>query len=270
MGNSNQVYWQAHRGGGAYEAPDNTMVANNYAWGLGGIPEADIRTTSDGVIVCLHDETLARTTTAPDNVKDLSVSQLTFEEVRKWDAGIKFNEKFAGEKVPSLEQVFMEMKTRPERLIYLDLKNVDLQLLGALIDSYGVNKQVIFTHNVMENCQRMKEIAVGVRSMLWIGGEAERIKQKFIQVRDGGFEGLDQVQLHMKYLLDSPDWPYTIDKEFLSFSLEESRNAGIDLELFLFHIDDHSVKQMLDMGIRWYATDEPTVFLNSLHQNKYF
>ena len=80
------VHFQAHRGG-MREAPENTLAAYRYAWALGGIPEVDVCTTKDGVIICLHDATLARTTNAPADVKDVPVSELTFEDVRTWDAG---------------------------------------------------------------------------------------------------------------------------------------------------------------------------------------
>lgn len=260
---SQQVFWQAHRGGGAYEAPDNTMGANRYAWGLGGIPEADIRTTRDGVIVCLHDATLARTTTAPDSVKDRPITELTFAEIRQWDAGVKFAESFKGERIPSLEEMFMEMKGRPERMAYLDLKEVDLTRLGELIDRYEVNEQIIFTHNVQDNCERMKEIAAGVKSMLWIGGAPEKIEQSFRKASESGFRGLDQVQLHLN-ASDAADWPYALNEAFLRAALEETATAGIDLEVLPFAFDERSIHRLLDLGLRWFATDEPAKFVQSV------
>ena len=65
-----KIYWQAHRGGGGHEAPDNTLYAMEYGWSLGGIPEADIRVTADREVVCLHDNTLARTTDAPPELAE--------------------------------------------------------------------------------------------------------------------------------------------------------------------------------------------------------
>jgi len=261
---SQQVFWQAHRGGGAYEAPDNTMGANRYAWGLGGIPEADIRTTKDGVIVCLHDATPARTTTAPDSVKDRPITELTFDEVRQWDAGVKFAESFKGERIPSLEEMFMEMKGRPERMAYLDLKEVDLTRLGELIDRYEVNEQIIFTHNVQDNCERMKEIAAGVKSMLWIGGTPERIERSFRKASESGFRGLDQVQLHLNTNDAAADWPYALNEAFVRAALEETTAAGIDLEVLPFAFDERSIHRLLDLGLRWFATDEPAKFVQSV------
>ena len=79
-----KIYWQAHRGGGGKEAPDNTLYAMRYGWSLGGIPEADIRVTSDHEVVCLHDNTLARTTDAPPERVDRPIGELTLAEVRKY------------------------------------------------------------------------------------------------------------------------------------------------------------------------------------------
>ncbi|MFK7697260.1 glycerophosphodiester phosphodiesterase [Paenibacillus sp. HJGM_3] len=257
---ADRVYWQAHRGGGAYERPDNTMVANLYAWSLGGIPEADIRTTRDGVIVCLHDETPARTTTAPDEKKDLPISELDYSDTLAWDSGVKFDPRFAGERIPSLVEVFEQLRVDRERSVYLDLKQVDLDQLGALIDEYGVNGQVIFTHNQQANCKAMKRIANGVRSMLWIGGSADAIREKFLAAARTGFDGLDQVQLHLNSKSPTPDWMYDLDAAFLREALQAAADAGVDFEVLPFQFDDRSLRQLLDLGIRWYATDEPMRF----------
>ncbi|MDF2670599.1 MAG: hypothetical protein K0R67_2905, partial [Paenibacillus sp.] len=245
-----EVYWQAHRGGGAYEAPDNTMGANNYAWSLGGIPEADVRTTMDGVIVCLHDETPARTTDAPDDLKDTPISSLTFAQTNGWDAGRKFSQAFAGETIPSLEALFEAMRGRPERQVYLDLKDVDLHRLGQLIDQYEVNHQVIFAHNKQDNCIRMKEIAVGVRTMLWIGGNPEQIRRSYQTALQTGFHGLDQVQLHLNgFDAQKLEWPYELDREFLAIAVAETLAAGVDLELLPFEFDTRAIHAMLDLGV---------------------
>ncbi|MGZ9584902.1 glycerophosphodiester phosphodiesterase [Paenibacillus marinisediminis] len=262
------IYWQAHRGGGAYERPDNTMSANRYAWELGGIPEADIRTTRDGVIVCLHDETPARTTTAPDEVKNRPISEFTFAETRLWDAGVKFNEAFQGECIPSLEEAFQEMKGRPERMMYLDLKEVNLTDLGRLIDHYEVNRQVIFTYNIQDNCRQMKEIANDVRSMLWIGGNAAQRMERFHAAASTGFAGLDQVQLHLKIADRNAHWGFDLEPAFLTEALALTERSGIDLELFPFSFDIASLHQLLDLGICWYATDEPAPFLEGLNSWK--
>ena len=258
------VYWQAHRGGGIHDAPDNTMAASRYAWNLGGIPEFDIRTTKDGVIVCLHDETLSRTSTANQAIRDVPIRQLTFDDVRYWDVGVKFDAKFEGEKVPSLEEVFIEMEGKPQRKAYLDLKDVDLNQLAILIDKYKVNKQIIFTHNVQNNCISMKGIAAGVTTMLWIGGSPDQIKEKFSKAVGSSFVGLDQVQLHLNSTESVNQWPYQLDKEYLQYALTETKRYGIDLEVFPFAFDSNSIHELLNIGIRWFATDAPRKFIDAV------
>lgn len=76
----------AHRGGAGL-APENTMDAFRGAlevWGADMV-ELDVRTTRDGVVVVLHDETVDRTTDGRGRIQDL-----TWDEVRELDAGYHF------------------------------------------------------------------------------------------------------------------------------------------------------------------------------------
>ncbi|MGI6461325.1 MAG: glycerophosphodiester phosphodiesterase [Candidatus Hydrogenedentales bacterium] len=253
------VYFQAHRGG-LKEVPENTLAAYRYAWDLGAIPEVDICATKDEVIICLHDDTLKRTTNATVH-QDVPVSQLTFEEIRQWDAGSWFDPKFAGEKVPSLEEVLKEMAERKKAQIYLDLKVVDLNALGRLIAKYGVANRVIFCHNKVESCRTMREAVPGLRTMLWIGGKPADIQAKFRQAAAEEFEGLNQVQLHLHAAPKSENGTrYLLDEAFLREALAITRDKRIDLEVLPFEFDCASLSNLLDLGIRWYATDEPKRF----------
>ena len=258
------VFWQAHRGGGAKEAPDNTMAAFTYTWNLGGIPEADIRTTKDGVIICLHDHTLARTTTAPKELRKTNVNDLTFKEIRKWDAGVKFRDKFKGEQVPSLEEVFGKMKGNPERQVYLDIKDIDLKMLGRLISKYAVNKQVLIASPRQSDCRTLKKITENLRTMIWIGGSSNGIKSKFAKIVESGFDGVDQVQLHLNDKKDKSPFRYQLGPDFLKQALQASHEADIDLEVFPFKFDEASLHVLLDIGIRWFVTDEPKRFKETL------
>lgn len=253
------VRFQAHRGG-LKEVPENTLAAYRYAWDLGAIPEVDICSTVDKVIICLHDDTLKRTTNAEANA-DTPVSKLSFEEIRRWDAGRWFDPKYAGEKVPALEEVLQEMTTRKETCIYLDLKNVDLKQLAALIERYGVASRVIFCHNKIESCQTMRAAVPGLRTMLWIGGNVNEIQHKFRQAAEGGFEGLDQVQLHLEASPEKNSGVrYLMEEAFLQEALEKTVAAKVDLEVLPFEFDCSSLAGLLDLGIRWFATDEPKRF----------
>jgi len=263
------VRFQAHRGG-LREVPENTLAACRYAWGLGGIPEVDICTTSDGKIICLHDSTLARTTDAPDRLRNTPVKELTFDETRKWDCGRWFDPRFEGERVPSLREVFTEMHGHPERQVYLDLKKIDLGQLAGLITEYDVAEQVIFCHCVQQNCITLRELTPKVRTMLWIGDKPDEIMRKFEAAFATGFKGLDQVQLHLNAAAPATDSEgflgYALDEPFIADALERTAAAGIDLEVLPFEFTETTIAGLLDLGVRWYATDEPKRFTACVNQ----
>ena len=89
----------AHRGNCA-EAPENTLAslmlarAQNAPW-----VECDVKITSDGVPILMHDDTLDRTTDGHGKVADAM-----WAEVKTLDAGGWFNPRFRGERVPHLTE----------------------------------------------------------------------------------------------------------------------------------------------------------------------
>ncbi len=90
----------SHRGYSAV-APENTLPSFEAAIDAGAdCAELDVQLTKDGVVMLTHDTNLKRTTG-----KDANIYDLTYDEVRALDAGSFFGEKFAGTKVPTLQEV---------------------------------------------------------------------------------------------------------------------------------------------------------------------
>jgi glycerophosphoryl diester phosphodiesterase len=90
----------AHRGA-SDEAPENTLAAFRRAWELGADAiEGDFYLTRDGQIVALHDKTTKRTAD-----RDLPVAQSTLAELKTLDVGAWKNERFRGERMPTLAEV---------------------------------------------------------------------------------------------------------------------------------------------------------------------
>lgn len=91
----------AHRGHNT-EAPEQTMAAYRLAVELGAeMIEADVQLSRDGVTVMMHDRTLERTTSGRG-----AVAGLDWAEIAALDAGSWFDSRFAGEKVPRLDDLF--------------------------------------------------------------------------------------------------------------------------------------------------------------------
>jgi glycerophosphoryl diester phosphodiesterase len=258
------VHFQAHRGG-LLEVPENTLTAYRHAWGIpGAVPEIDVTVTRDGAMVCMHDDTPARTTTAPDAFKNKPISQITLEELRSVDAGTKFAPKYAGERVPLLKEVFDEMKGHPDRQAYLDLKDVDLAALLAMIDEYGLRGQIIFVHGDPQTCIKLQNLYPGARTMTWISGSPERIREGFKKFAANGFKGVSQLQFHLKNDPASPEIRYLLDKEFLKDAVEKTRAAGAELQLRPFAFDTKSLHELTELGVRWFVADAPQRFAECL------
>ena len=64
-----------HRGA-SITAPENTLAAFNRAKAFADFVEFDVRSTSDGHLVVIHDATLERTTNGKGAVADFTLAQL--------------------------------------------------------------------------------------------------------------------------------------------------------------------------------------------------
>ena len=105
-----------HRGAKNY-APENTLAAFKVALELGADGfELDTQLTSDGHVVVFHDKTVDRTTNGHGKL-----SKLPLAELRELDAGSFFSEKFRGEKIPTLDEVFESLGKHA--IINVELKN---------------------------------------------------------------------------------------------------------------------------------------------------
>ena len=114
----NKVTLTAHRGWRA-KYPENTMRGFREAMKLDvdGV-EMDVHMTKDYRIVICHDPSLDRTTDKCGWIRNM-----TLDEVREADAGIKFGEEFKGERIPTLEEFLELMATRPDLRLLLELKD---------------------------------------------------------------------------------------------------------------------------------------------------
>lgn len=108
-----------HRGAPAY-APEHTLYSYDLALQQGAdAVEQDLHVTKDGVLVCLHDLTLERTTDVrnvfPTRGRDVLlegrlarhwfVHDFTADEIQQLDAGSWFGPRFAGCRIPTFQEV---------------------------------------------------------------------------------------------------------------------------------------------------------------------
>lgn len=113
----------AHRGL-MLHAPENTLANFRACVDLRLGFEFDVQRSRDGVLVCFHDESVDRTTNGAGKV-----ANLTLAELRELDAGLRFDRRFAGEKVPTIDEVLQTIVAAGDRdvLIAVDLKAANVE-----------------------------------------------------------------------------------------------------------------------------------------------
>ncbi|MCK4420135.1 glycerophosphodiester phosphodiesterase, partial [Candidatus Aerophobetes bacterium] len=176
-----------HRGARGY-APENT--APSFEKGIeckANMIEFDVRLTRDGHIVIMHDAKVDRTTNGTG-----LVSQLTFKEIKKLDAGTWFSPKFKGTKVPTFKEAIAFIKGRARFDIEIkedpySNETIEKKLVGEILKNNILDEAVVISFD-LSSLERIKEIEPrlrvgflfsqdydferGLREILHIGGEA--------------------------------------------------------------------------------------------------
>lgn len=149
------MLWIAHRGE-SLDAPENTMRAFRLAWerGTDGI-ELDIRLSSDGEVVCIHDADTART-----GGEKLPVAATPYRVLREIDAG-------KGECIPLLAEVLAEAPA--DKLIYIEIKSGP-EILRPLAES--IERTAVSGDNLRlldfnaENLKKCKKLLPFIKTCL--------------------------------------------------------------------------------------------------------
>src|SRR5258705_3100712 len=134
----------AHRGASGY-APENTFAAFRRAVAMGaGFIETDLQLSRDARLVAIHDATVNRTTNGQGAVHDL-----TLAELRRLDAGSWFGSEFAGERIPTIEEI-LEFAKKHDVVFYLELKpsgswGGEHALISALRESREIARTVVIS-----------------------------------------------------------------------------------------------------------------------------
>ena len=153
----------AHRGASAY-APEHTLTAYRLAMVQGtDYVEQDLAVTKDGVLICLHDDTLERTsdvaTVFPDRFsKQLAgtgagrgparryvANDFTLDEIRKLDMGRWFSGKFMGERIVTWDEAIALVRGRSGIGMYPELKS------PPFYAARGVDMAKIFVDSVKKH-----------------------------------------------------------------------------------------------------------------------
>ena len=157
----------AHRGL-VQHAPENTLPSFAAAIALGLSIELDVYQTHDEHLVVIHDKTVDRTTNGTGEV-----TEMTLAEIRKLDAGSWFAPRFAGEKVPTLEEVFKLTREhqRTPVTIALNMKVISPgieQNIVRLVEKYELFDQLFAFGQSSDSSHRFKQANPKLRTTVYL------------------------------------------------------------------------------------------------------
>ena len=165
---SNEPLILGHRGASAV-APENTLAAFSQAIqdGADGI-EFDVRLSSDGVAVVIHDDTLNRTGLISGAVSALTASQLQQVDVGSWFTK-RTGQTFATETIPTLAAVF-DLLASNNAVLYVEMKCAEPQSAALAeevvrqIDEHQMRERVVVESFALSAIAEVKRINPRVRT----------------------------------------------------------------------------------------------------------
>ncbi|WP_195892865.1 glycerophosphodiester phosphodiesterase family protein [Bacillus massiliigorillae] len=228
-GTRSQIEIVAHRAGALF-APENTISALEQSIESGAdYAEVDVQQTKDGQLILLHDTNFQRTTGVNRNVWDV-----TLKQTRSYDAGM--DNRFQGEKIPTLEQAVSFSKNKIKLMIELKSNGREHDLVGRtlkIIEKYNFENQCIIAsmnHGLLEQVKRKNP----------------NIQTAYISaIAYGDFESLHSADI------------YSIETTFISRELIK-RLESIGKPLYVWTVnEEEDMRKVAEKPIKGIITDNP-------------
>jgi len=243
---ANAVEITAHRGA-SHLAPENTLAAVNLAWQLGADSvEIDIFRTVDGKIVAIHDQDTRRTA----GVK-LKVTDTPLDRLRKLDVGRWKGQGWAGQQIPTLEEILTTIPDGKRLLIEIKCGKEVMPELHRILAASGKSPEqvavIAFDHHVLLAAKK----AMPKLHVQWVVGtlpERDRltrnirvtVQEVIASCRHGRFDGLSVRR-------DSE-----IDEDFV----QQFHDAGLELHVWTVNSPEEA-KKLVSLGVDAITTDRP-------------
>jgi glycerophosphoryl diester phosphodiesterase len=274
----------AHRGASAY-APEHTLAAYQLAIEMGAdFVEQDLAVTKDGILICLHDASLERTTNVEDVFPDRAVSislegktrkawvanDFTLAEIKQLDAGSWFNATFKTEKVPTFDEavalvkgkagLFPELKT-PE--IY-EGRNVNFEeLVAAALDKHGLRgakadprTPVILQTFGQQSARELARIKIGVPVVLLLDAGDELKSAEEVRAWKGIVQGFGPTKRIVRRNPDFVKWAHAEGMTVTPYTFRSSdallqgfKSVSAEMSFYLY-----------ELGVDALFTDNPDQF----------
>ncbi len=240
----------AHRGASS-EAPENTLAAFRLGWQQTEAVENDIYLSKDGRIVVIHDGDTKRVAGVEKKVEDQTLAELKALDVGRWK-----DPKWAGERIPTLEEVLAAMP--PNKWILVEIK-CGPQILPALKRIIDQSKkspdQIVIQSFSFEVCAAAKKkfpkhkvfFLCGFQKDKKTGAWSPTARELIDPAKQAGLDGL------------AVGYGEKVNADLV----RQTKKAG--LTLFVWTVDDPAAAQQAkNLGVDGIITDCPALLLKQL------
>jgi glycerophosphoryl diester phosphodiesterase len=240
----------AHRGGAGLW-PENTIYAFERAKELGvDVIEVDVRSTSDGVLVLMHDATVDRTTDGSGRVNEMTLAELKkYDAGYRWspDGGKTFPMRGLGITVPTVEEAFT---TLPGMRFNIEPKQDAPSIIAALcslIRKHGMADKVAvasFSGSIMDEFRRTcPEVATSASP-----GEVS----KFLAMQKAG---LDNAYSPPMQALQVPEYIGGLRILTRAF-VQAAHSRNLNVHAWTVN-EEEDMRRLVDAGVDGLMTDYP-------------
>lgn len=245
----------AHRGASAY-APENTLDSIDLAMQMGfDWVENDVQRTKDGVLVVIHDDTLARTTDVEQRFPDRApwkVQDFTAAEIARLDAGSWFGDEYAGASVPTLRR-YLDRVQRNRQKLLLEIKKPELypgieeQTLKVLEEAGWLDARHV--------AQRLVVQSFSADSVRIVHGLRPDLVTAFL-----GTPAVADLPRYAEFTDRINPWHTTISADWVSAVHGLLGAHGKAMEVDTWIVDDAATaRKVQDMGVDGIITNAPDV-----------
>jgi glycerophosphoryl diester phosphodiesterase len=241
----------AHRGASTL-APENTIEAFRLAVeaGAGGL-ELDVHMTRDGHIVVIHDATVDRTTNGSG-----AVSEMTLDELRRFDAGHNFSPdggstrpyRGRGVWVPTLGEVLEEF---PGITVNIEIKagtpGIEETVLGILRDANALGRALVVStpHAIVKRFRKISSGHISTGASRWeIGVFYILSRLRLERLVRPAYDALQVPLLHRGILVVTPRF------------IRAAQARGVRVDVWTIN-QAEEMRRLLDLGIDVIMTDRP-------------
>ncbi|WP_373598692.1 glycerophosphoryl diester phosphodiesterase membrane domain-containing protein [Paraclostridium bifermentans] len=228
----------------AARAPENTVAALKEAInGNAKYIEIDVQETKDGELIVIHDSNFKRTTGVDKNTWEVN-----YDEVKTYDAGSYFSSDFAGEKIPTLQEIIDHSKGKTKLVIEIKLNghekgDITKKVLDV-VKANNIEKQCIIASMDKNVLKRVKQLDPNMETCY------------LTAVAYGSLYDWDYVDI------------YGIESTFANKkAIEEIHNKG--KKVFVWTVNNSDlIDKLIDLNVDSIITDNPYLVEDSIYWKK--